>query len=121
MSLTATKGSVPSPVLSSVPTPASADHSGSLTPVRIGGLSEGSRIARLHSPLMPRTNSVRHLSSHGATAFNLQAPLTTDKCSTPEVNAIEGSAVALLAYQIQRLDNLAQSVVVLTLDKRTHG
>ena len=38
-----------------------------------------------------------------------------------EVNAIEGSAVALLAYQIQRLDNLAQSVVVLTLDKRTHG
>ena len=64
---------------------------------------------------------MRHLSSHGATSFNLWVPLTTDKRSTPEVNAIEGSAVALLAYQIQRLDDLAQSAVVLTLDKRTHG
>ena len=60
---------------------------------------------------MPRTSSVRHLSSHGATAFNLQTPLTTDKCSTPEVNAREGSAVALLAYQIPRLDDRAQSAV----------
>lgn len=38
-----------------------------------------------------------------------------------EVNAIAGSAVALLAYQIQRLEVLTQSAVVLRLDRRTHG
>ena len=38
-----------------------------------------------------------------------------------EVNAIAGSAVALLAYQIQRLEVLTQSAVVLRLDRRIHG
>lgn len=78
---------------------------------------------------LPRTSSVRHLSSwpwcnskHSAYTTTV---LTTDKCSTAEVNAIKGSAVALLAYQISRLEDttaqLSQSSVVLQPDKRTHA
>ena len=45
------------------------------TPVRTGGLSEGSRIARLRKSANCRATSVRHISSHGRATSTLQVSL----------------------------------------------